>query len=257
MADGNKEEYEVGVTSLNAEPMYIGPCPPLELAHLVPVFADILVEVPPPPCPSNNLHQRGVFRWCDLVGGKTIPAVLVQKLAPTWQAVYKGCVQEVLGMYAPLPASPLLDTWAQQWSRRSMLLFLQHRTRPEARQPPEVWRIFRKLCLPKWDLDFVGRVLWRKLPLRVRMERLGEKQCPLDGKVEVEDHAHVLKNCDFSVFTFDTVRKAFRLVEWEGRRLEPSRLLLKESAVSLQCTQGLVLWAALKAQWKIHCASKY
>ena len=75
-------------------------------------------------------------------------------------------------------------------------------------------------------------------------------------RTQCNNLAYVLKNCYFSAFMFDTVRKAFGLVEWEGRRLEPSRLLLEESAVSLQCTQGLVLWA-LKAQWKSRCASKY
>ena len=73
----------------------------------------------------------------------------------------------------------------------------------------------------------------------------------------MEDHAHVLKNCCFSAFMFDTVRKAFVLVDWVGTKLEPSRLPLDRPEISLQTTQGLVLWAALKAQWKIRCATKY
>ena len=83
----------------------------------------------------------------------------------------------------------------------------------------------------------------------------GGKLSLLDGKVE--DHAHVLKNCYFSAFMFDMVRKAFGLVSWEGATLEPSRLLLDHAAVSLQTTQGLTLWAALKAQWQLRCAKKY
>ena len=33
--------------------------------------------------------------------------------------------------------------------------------------------MFRRLYLPKWDLDFIRRVLWEKLPVGVRMEQLG------------------------------------------------------------------------------------
>ena len=58
----------------------------------------------------------------------------------------------------------------------------------------------------------------------VRMDRLRGKLCPLDSKVE--DHTHVLKNCYFAAFTFDTVRKAFGLAQGEeGGAVEPSRLL--------------------------------
>ena len=63
-------------------------------------------------------------------------------------------------------------------------------THPAARQPPEVWRAFKNLYLPTWDLDFVKRVLWGKLPVGVRQERMGGQLCLLDGRVE--NHEHVL-----------------------------------------------------------------
>ena len=122
---------------------------------------------------SLDLHRRGV---CCLAG-TCIPDELAGKLAPTWQLVYWECVGKVIQGYEPeaaIPHSPPVDSWAAPRLKRSMLLFLQHRRRPEAQQPPEVWRVFWQLVLPKWDLDFIRRVLWRKLPLGVRMERLGE-----------------------------------------------------------------------------------
>ena len=112
-----------------------------------------------------------------------------------------------------------------------------------------------------WETDHltmyisVAKVVSRTLPLGVRMERLGGKFCPLDGRVT--DHAHVLKNCSFSAFGFDTVRKAVGLVDREGTKVEPSRLLLDRPEISLRTTHRLVLWAALKAPWKIRCAAKY
>ena len=93
------------------------------------------------------------------------------------------------------------------------------------------------------------RVLWKRLPVGVHMEQLGGPNCPLDGRVE--GHTHVLKNCFFSSFLFDNVRRAFGLAEWGDRKVEPSRMLLDEPLISLRTTQGLVLWAGLKAQWRV------
>ena len=178
----------------------------------------------------------------DLVDGRKIPESFQEKLAPTWRTVYAAAAKSVASMYREgfePPLSPPLDQWGVQWTKQRMLLFLQQRKRPKARQPPEVWRVYNNLFLPKWDMDFIKRVLWRKLPVGVRQERMGGKMCPLDGRVE--DHQHVLKRCFFSGFMFDTVRKAFGLVSWEGGSMEPSRLLLDAPLLSMQTTQGLAL----------------
>ena len=161
-------------------------------------------------CPA--LHRRGVLRWCDLISGSKIPPQLLGTVAPTWRAIYEESALRVVGMYEPsfaVPATPPVDNWSVQWTKRRTLLAMQQRTRHEARQSKEVWRVFGCLHLPKWDLDFIRRVLWRKLPVGATMERLGGKLCPQCGRVE--DHAHTLKRCYFSAFMFDTVRKAFGL----------------------------------------------
>ena len=67
----------------------------------------------------------------------------------------------------------------------------------------------------------------------------------------------MLRHCSFSAFVFDTGRKAFGIVQREGGAVERRRLLLEELALSLQSTQGLVLWAALKAQWALHCEAGF
>ena len=207
-------------------------------------------------CPA--LHRKGVLRWCDLILGSKIPPQLLDTVAPTWRDIYVESAVRVVGMYKPSfvpPATPPVDNWPVQWTKRRSLLAMQQRTRHEARQSKEVWRVFGCLHLPKWDLDFIRRVLWRKLPVGVRMERLGGELCPQCGRVE--DHAHTLKRCYFSAFMFDTVRKAFGVAQGVGAAVEPSRLLLEEPLLSLQTTQGLVLWAGLRAQWKLRCEVKY
>ena len=179
-------------------------------------------------------------------------------IAPTWQGVYLEGVHRLL---SPPPAAqpqyvgPELGRWVNNWVTRKMLLYMQHKRRHEPRQPPEVWQKFGQLFLPKWDRDFVRRALWRKLPLGTRMERLGGKLCPLDGRVE--DHEHVSRHCMFGAFMQSTVRKAFGLVDSGGVKVEPSRLLRDFPLLSITTTQGLLLWAGLKAQWNLWCRAKY
>ena len=84
--------------------------------------------------------------------------------------------------------------------------------------------------------------------------RVGSKLCPLCH--ELKDHEHVLRHCRFSAFRFDTDRKAFGMVQWEGGNVEPSRLIFEEPSLSLQSSQGLVLRAALKAQWALRCEAR-
>ena len=116
----------------------------------------------------------------------------------------------------------------------------------------EVWRSLGRLFLPKWDLDFMRRGLWINLP---RMGHLvGSKLCPLCHKPE--DLEHVLRHFRSFPFKFDTVRKAFGLLQREGGAVEPSRVLL-EDLPCLQTTQGLVLWSVLKAQWSLQCEVRF
>ena len=117
-----------------------------------------------------------MLRWCDLISGSKIPPQLLDTVAPTWRAIYEESAVRVVGMYKPSfapPTTPPVDNWSVQWTKRRTLLAIQQRTRHEARQSKEVWRVFGCLHLPKWDLDFIRRVLWRKLPVGARMERLG------------------------------------------------------------------------------------
>ena len=172
-------------------------------------------------------------------GGGGIPLSLYDNIAPTWQGVYLEGVHRLLS--PPTAAQP-------QYAGPEL-------GRHERRQPPEVWQTFGQLFLHKWDQDFIRRALWRKLALGTRMDRLGGKLCPLDGRVE--DHEHVFCHCMFGAFMQSTVRKAFGLVESGGVQVEPSRLLRDFPLLSLTSTQGLLLWAGLKAQWKVRCRAKY
>ena len=101
------------------------------------------------------------------------------------------------------------------------------------------------LKLLMFFLRLQRRAPWKKLPLGTRMERLGGKLCLLDGRVE--DHEHVFRHCMFSAFMQSTVRKAFGMVESGGVKVEPSRLLRNFPLLSNTTTQGLLLWAGLKA----------
>ena len=84
--------------------------------------------------------------------------------------------------------------------------------------------------------------------------RVGSKLCTLYQRLE--DHEHVLRHCRLSPFILDTARKAFGLAQREGGVMELSRVLFEDPALSLQSTQDLVLWAALKAQWSLRCEAQ-
>ena len=99
--------------------------------------------------------------------------------------------------------------------RQHTLLYMQSHSAEPPRQTPNMWQFFNRLYLPQWDLDFIWRVLWKNLPIGGRMgHRVGSKLCPLCHRLE--DHEHVLWHYRFSPFIFDTVCKAFGVVQREG-----------------------------------------
>ena len=86
-----------------------------------------------------GLLKRGVYRWYNLALATDIPGEFMSKLAPTRQAVYKRCAQEVLTVYSPSPASPEprcldLGRWGRPWGSRKLLLCLQLRGRVPEQQ---------------------------------------------------------------------------------------------------------------------------
>ena len=56
---------------------------------------------------------------------------------------------------------------------------------------------------------------------------------------------------------FDTVHRAFGVVQVESGVVEPGGLLLEHPPLSVTTTHGLLLWVGLKAQWNLRCAAKY
>ena len=149
--------------------------------------------------------------------GCNITTEVLDIIAPT-KVIYELGAQEIMfRVRAPpeYPGCPAMDRWGEVWSKRSTLLFMLKGKQEAPRQELLVWRIFRRLFLPKWDMDFIRRTLWKKLPINGRMgHRVGNGKCPICGRLE--DHEHVLRHCMFSAFCFDTVRKALGLVQKEG-----------------------------------------
>ena len=78
-----------------------------------------------------------------------------------------------------------LDQWVWVWGKQRTLLYMQRGLAEDPHQPLEVWRAFGRLYLPKWDLDFIRRVLWKKLYFGGRMgHRVGSNLCSLCHKLE-------------------------------------------------------------------------
>ena len=80
------------------------------------------------------------------------------------------------------------------WGWQRTLLLMQTRNAEAPRPPPEVWKHFSQLYLPKWDLDFIQRVFWKKLPIGGRMgHQVGSKLCPLCHPLEDHEHPPTLQ----------------------------------------------------------------
>ena len=83
-----------------------------------------------------------------------------------------------------------------------------------------------------------------------------DKFCPIDRKKET--HLHFLRGCLTSSVMFDLVRQSFGVVQTkDGSAGEPSRLVVDAPVLSLGTTQGLLVWARLRAQWVLRCAKRF
>ena len=111
-----------------------------------------------------------------------------------------------------------------------------------------------KLKAPWKFKSFVRQALWEKLAVNSRLQQKGIRdtdQCPLCGNME--DHEHRLKKCTYLDIPFQLVRAMYRRVKKDGKVVEPSRMYLENPAISLQTTQGVVLWTAIHALWIFRC----
>ena len=59
----------------------------------------------------------------------------------------------------------LEETWLKGWQKQAMLRRILAKRPHEARQEKSVWLQWRMLKLPPADMDFIQKVLWRKLQL--------------------------------------------------------------------------------------------
>ena len=119
---------------------------------------------------SPKLVRKGVVRWKDLVTGGVFQLEHLEVIAYTWKMVYDMGVQDVrLRSLAPDDGSRglPLDQWGAVWGKQHTLLLMQTAHAECPRQLVEVWQAFNRLFLPKWDLDFMRRTLWKSCPLGV------------------------------------------------------------------------------------------
>ena len=126
--------------------------------------------------------------------------------------------------------------------------------RPEERQSPEVWVVLDKLKAPWRFKSFVRQALWKKLAVNTRLQQKGirdSNQCPIC--THAEDHEHGIKKCPYLDTPFQLVRPMFKRVKMDGKVVEPSRMCLEYPELSLQTTQGVVLWTAIYALWQFRC----
>ena len=128
-------------------------------------------------CPA--LVKRGVLCWGDLVDGAAIPLQFWELLAPTWQPVYLKRVEELQAAFR-LPMSyggPELG-----------LLYMQHKRHHAAHSHLKCGVLLRGCTSQNGTKISFGSVFGTVLLVGTKMERMGEKLCPLDSRLENPEH---------------------------------------------------------------------
>ena len=92
------------------------------------------------------------------------------------------------------------------------------------------------------------------MPVMTRLKDKGmleTDRCPLCGNRE--DHDHLIKKCAQLQQPLRILRMAFKPVTVHGTRIEISRMVMEEPALSLTTEQGLTLWMAIVTLWRQRC----
>jgi hypothetical protein len=142
-------------------------------------------------------------------------------------------------------AGQTLPQWSE-WSVREVMVSCAQWNWYEARQREEVWQAFQEWPVEGSLREFVWVVLWKKLPVKKRLVRMGmvpDGQCVWgDGE---EDVLHVVKGCCRLRWWFEVVYRTLGNVG----EVEVSRLVVDNPVLSLRTAQGALVWAGLWASW--------
>ena len=146
--------------------------------------------------------------------------------------------------------TPPVDAWSFASVRRARA----RTVRIEERQDSRVWESLRGFNVLPRLYHFVLRVLWRKVPVAARMFAFGlvsTLDCTLCS--QQDDHTHILKRCPYLSIPFSVIRRLWGAVINGNSWIEPSRLCLEHSSISLSSVQGWLCCAAIYARWLIRC----
>ena len=182
---------------------------------------------------------------------------LIPKISRSYRVLYTRRIVHLAdraaasqGDGATLSSPPPLDAWSFANVRRARARIV----RIEERQDSEVWEHLREFNVPCRLYHFVLRALWRKVPVAARMFAFGlvsTPDCTLCSRQE--DHTHILKRCPYLSIPFSVIRRLWGAVVNDNSWIEPSRLCLEHSSMSLNSVQGWLCWAAIYARWLIRC----
>ena len=137
---------------------------------------------------------------------------------------------------------PSLRTWpfgqVKKWRAKAVCL--------EATQPTDVWESLGSQNTPPVLHKYVVRALWRKLQVGAHLfafRVLRSDECTLCGSKQ--HHEHVLKKCRFLHDNISIVRCLWHSAICDNWWMEPSRLCLDHSRISIESPHGWLMWSAI------------
>ena len=189
---------------------------------------------------NTYLMNKGVHQLQHMLPHGVIDESMLRRIPHTWRELYRTKITTVVMVWAglkvemvlPGPRMPALE----EWTLRRVAKAIAEARRPQDWQRKEVWQAMAQLELPRKVERTVRTILWKKLPVAERMQRMqmsDSLNCPPCGFVE--DHEHGVKKCRYLDRPITLISGLYKLTTMAtGRRIEPSRVCLDMPEVSLK-----------------------
>ena len=212
---------------------------------------------------NNALMEEGVHQVQHMITNGELDESKLRRIPHTWRDIYKTRIAWLVLEWAspraeveiPGPRMPK----PPEWTLRGVAKAIAQAKRPQERQRKEVWQALAKLELPRKVERVVRTILWKKLPVADRMQKMqmsSSPNCPLCGFLE--DHEHRVKKCRYLDRPISLIRGLYKPTTMAtGQRVEPSRVCLDMPEISLKTEQGIFMWTAITALWRYRCEARY
>ena len=139
-----------------------------------------------------------------------------------------------------------------------MLRYLMQSWPVPPTQTLETWKEWARVQQLDADITFIRQALWRKLSVGTRLAGWQPQRtaCPLDTQHEASQHA--LLHCRYLPVAFRLATQCMGPVRVDdGTTDHAEEILSSMPALSLSSPLDLVMWSAVRTNWRMRCLHKF